>query len=207
MLDGKRLILPDKVLDDLRMEIVSQKRAAGDPLIEEELGRRYGVSRGSVRTAIRELENEGLVRIHPNGRKEVIGFTVKQARDVYDLRWQLENRATEVIFEESTSYFTPMADVLRKIEIGKQGKDTNWFLMDILFHQALVLAAQNHPLYMAWKTNINVMYALMKLNVVQGRQEYQEGFLTQHRELFTGIISHNEGVFSLLKEHILSARP
>lgn len=68
------------------MEIVSQKRTAGEPLIEEKLSRKYGPSRDSVRTAIRELKNEGLVRIHSNGCKEVIGFTVKQARDVYDLR-------------------------------------------------------------------------------------------------------------------------
>lgn len=206
---GNRLITPDRILDGLRMDIVSQRYKQGDRIVEAEISQKYGASRGSVRTAIMELESEGLVRILPTGRKEVIGFSRKQAQDVYDLRWLLESRAVEIALSEETMSLAPMVQVLEQIELSSKAEpaDVDWFRLDIQFHQALVMAARNQPLLMAWKTNINVMYALMQINMVQSPEGYREGFYKQHKEIFSSIAAHKEEVIPMLREHIMSARP
>lgn len=50
------------VVDALRREIVSEARAVGEKLpTEDALGRRFGVSRHTIREALRQLRDEGLV--------------------------------------------------------------------------------------------------------------------------------------------------
>lgn len=204
-----RLITTDRILDGLRVDIVAGRYRQGDKIVEEEISRQYNVSRGSVRAAIMELESEGLIRVLPNGRKEVVEFSTKQAQDIYDLRWLLENRAMEIALETESMNLVPMLDVLHQIEAceNASAEKNDWFMLDIQFHQALVMAANNNPLLVAWKTNISVMHTLMKLNMVQSFEEYRKGFYQQHKEIFGYIVAHSKEVFPLLREHIMSARP
>ena len=55
-----------QVLDKLRQAIVERRLAPGQRLIERELVELTGVSRTSVREALRELAAEGLVTVIPN---------------------------------------------------------------------------------------------------------------------------------------------
>lgn len=207
--DGSRIISPDLIIDNLRISIISGKYQAGDRIIEEDISKQFCVSRGTVRSAIKELEKEGLIRILSNGRKEVIGFTSKEARDFYDLRFLLENRALETVMSDSGIYLTPMVETLQKCEqkISELSSDADRFEMDIQFHQSLVMLARNRPLLMAWRTNMGVMYSLMKLNMVQTLEDYKSSFLYQHKQIFQMIVNRDENVFRILKDHILSASP
>ena len=203
-----RVVIPDKIIDELRIDIISPKYKSGDRLVEEEISKRYGVSRGSVRTALKELESEGLIRFLPTGRKEVVGFSRKQACEIYDLRWLLENRAVEILLEDSSISYAPMLNVLEEIRSAIESQnDIDWFAMDIRFHQSLILSTGNRPLLLAWEANVNVMYALMQLYMVQSFEGYTTGFYDQHRELFQLIVARDVRVMPILREHILSARP
>lgn len=203
-----RNILPDKILDELRMDIISQKYAAGERIIEENLSRQYGVSRGSVRSALKELETEGLIRILSNGRKEVVGFSKKQASEVYDLRWLLENHALNIILQSDDIRLSPMINALERMEEPDiDDEEVDCFAADIQFHQALMVSCGNRPLIKAWETNMNTMYALMKLYMVQSFDGYKTGLHAQHKEIFQLIAARDNQVIDVLKEHIMSACP
>lgn len=82
-----------QVWEKLRSAILSGIFRPGDRLIEAELCKRLGVSRPSVREALRRLEAEKLVTTTPNKGTAVPVITWEEARDIYDLRALLEGEA------------------------------------------------------------------------------------------------------------------
>ncbi|GJE36880.1 GntR family transcriptional regulator [Methylobacterium persicinum] len=91
------LIQPDtlrqKVENAVRQAITSGVYAPGERLIERELCEGLGVSRASVREALRRLEAEKLVQIVPHRGPMVAAISVEEARQLYALRAVLEGYA------------------------------------------------------------------------------------------------------------------
>jgi DNA-binding GntR family transcriptional regulator len=82
--------LRQQVVEALRGAILNFHYKPGDRLIERELCERTGVSRTSVREALRHLESEGLITNLPNRGPEVARVTVEEAREIYEVRGALE---------------------------------------------------------------------------------------------------------------------
>ena len=59
------LSLPDSIRRSLRHEILAGELAPGQALRQDELARRFGVSRVPLREAMSRLEAEGLVVLRP----------------------------------------------------------------------------------------------------------------------------------------------
>lgn len=85
--------LRSQVENALREAITSGTLAPGSRLIERDLCQRMGVSRTSVREALRRLEAEKLVQIVPHRGPVVATMTKQTASDVYTLRGLLEGFA------------------------------------------------------------------------------------------------------------------
>ena len=199
---------PDRIQEQLRKDIIIGKYRRGDKIVETELAEEFGASRGSVRTALQALEGEGMIHMLPNGRKEVVGFTKKEARDMYELRWTIENRAVEVAWKNKTMNFTPLLSVLREIEqcAQAQSEETNWYDLDIRFHHALVQVADNAPLLKAWEITMPTMYALLELNTsIDYKAQYIEEFLYKHKAISEMIITGDERLYDVHKYHIVTA--
>lgn len=77
----------------LRTAIVEGRFKPGDRLIEREMCELLGVSRASLREALRQLEAEELVTIVPHRGPVVSELTVEEARQLYDVRAMLEGLA------------------------------------------------------------------------------------------------------------------
>lgn len=82
--------LREIVLDKLRSAIMNFQLLPGDRLVERDLCDRLGVSRTSVREALRHLESEGLVEYAEAKGPRVAIITLEDARDIYELRCVLE---------------------------------------------------------------------------------------------------------------------
>lgn len=204
-----RTITPDRIVCQLRNDIITRVYSAGESLVEANIAERFGTSRGSVRAALQILENEGLILTLPNGRKNIVGFSRKQAEDMYELRWMIENRALEIAIKEHTTFFSPLLTVLQKIEICAADKsiETDWYDLDVQFHRALVQTAKNTPLLKAWEINSPIMYALMNLNTTKDYKEaYIKEFYDKHRLLFEYIVTNNPKCYDALRTHILDAQ-
>lgn len=203
-----RAVTPDRIQDKLRKEIIMGKYRKGDRIVEAELADAFDASRGSVRSALQALEGEGLIKVLANGRKEVVGFTQKEAHDMYELRWLIENRAVEIAHEQKIMHFSPLLTSLKKIEECAQHPDAeiDWYDLDIEFHRSLVKVADSAPLLKAWELSIPTMYALLELNTsIDYKERYIAEFLSKHRQLAELIISGNEEIYALLKVHIMDA--
>ena len=73
--------------------IVSGEYPPNTRLKEEELAQQFDVSRTPVRLTLRQLEQDGLVEIMPKRGARVVGFTVDDVEEVYDIRKSLEIQA------------------------------------------------------------------------------------------------------------------
>ena len=82
--------LREIVLDKLRTAIMNFQLLPGDRLVERDLCDRLGVSRTSVREALRHLESEGLVEFADAKGPRVAIITLEDACDIYELRCALE---------------------------------------------------------------------------------------------------------------------
>ena len=83
----------------LREAITSGRFGPGQRLVEKELCELLGVSRPSVREALRELESEGLIEIIPNRGPLVKRLTAADAASVYQVRAALEAMAARLFVE------------------------------------------------------------------------------------------------------------
>jgi DNA-binding GntR family transcriptional regulator len=91
-----------RVLDNLRQAIIERKLVPGQRLIERELVELTGVSRTSIREALRELAAEGLVTTIPNKGTIVTEVTPEEALQLYQVRSALEGLAGRLFVEHAT---------------------------------------------------------------------------------------------------------
>jgi len=74
-------------------EIISGRYEPETRVKEEDLAAQFEVSRTPVREALRQLEQDGLVQILPKRHTKIIGFTVDDVEEIYDIRKVLEQQA------------------------------------------------------------------------------------------------------------------
>jgi DNA-binding GntR family transcriptional regulator len=91
-----RQYLADSVYDALRRDILDGRFDAGEPLTEQELSHRYGVSRTPVREALAKLERDRLVRVVPKKGAFVHTVSHDDVRELYQLREALEGLAVRL---------------------------------------------------------------------------------------------------------------
>jgi DNA-binding GntR family transcriptional regulator len=91
----------EQVLDLLRREIVEMRLRPGQRLVERELVQRIGVSRTTIREALRELAAEGLVTTIPQKGAIVAIPSWKEAEEVYEVRALLEGAAAREFAERA----------------------------------------------------------------------------------------------------------
>src|SRR5690554_2823503 len=83
--------LREQVITALRTAILDFQLRPGQRLVERELVEQLGVSRTTVREALRELTSEGLVTVVPQKGAVVATPTLEDAVDLYEVRAALES--------------------------------------------------------------------------------------------------------------------
>lgn len=107
-----------EVVDRLRQAIRLGRFSPGQRLLERDLCEWTGVSRTSVREALRQLESEGLVATMPRRGPAVAVISAAEVKDIYDVRMSVECRMIELFVARATDRETDRlvkaADALRK---------------------------------------------------------------------------------------------
>ncbi|MCR0983770.1 GntR family transcriptional regulator [Roseomonas populi] len=113
-----------QAVDKLREAIVSGHFQPGQRLVEAELCRLLGISRGSVREALRRLEGERLVIITPNRGPSVTELSWEEAAQIYEVRALLEGEAAALAARRATEVQrTAMAGALAAFDTAVADDD------------------------------------------------------------------------------------
>ena len=94
-----------RIADELRKSIFAGEIAPGAPLIETALAEQFGVSRGPLREAIRQLIDEGLLVQIPFTGTHVTELSEQAVREIYSLRTTLENFAFRLAWDRRDQHF------------------------------------------------------------------------------------------------------
>lgn len=97
------LTLPLQIADRLANGIVEEQFAPGERLKETELSAAFGVSRATIREALRILENRGLATIQPQHGAHVAKLSRQELEDMFDIRIVLLGLASRTVAERLTA--------------------------------------------------------------------------------------------------------
>ena len=119
----ENLTLRERTADMLRQAIVEDHRfPPGTRLKERELCDLLGVSRTSVREALRHLESERLIKMVPHKGPIVASLTVKDAESLYQVRAALEGLAGEMFAKNASGQ--QIKDLQQSAKVMASAADT-----------------------------------------------------------------------------------
>ncbi|MFD8738350.1 GntR family transcriptional regulator [Streptomyces sp. NPDC059618] len=200
-----------RVYEDLRRSILTGEHSSGDWLREENIATTYEVSRTPVRDALRRLEADGLITLHPNRGAQVTGFDAADLDDIFSLRALLEGYAARRAAERDGSEsergeLRALCDAMDEAaRTGGDEADDRITELNMRFHRTLHRAAGNALLPGILSGVIEI--SLVRHTFHNYSPEEMERSLRQHRELVDALTAR-DGTWaqSVMTAHVLSAR-
>ena len=145
--------LREQIAEILRKKILSGEIKPGERLIEAEISEEYQVSRGPVREALRQIEEEGLITYLSHKGCIVRELTYEDMQESYLIRSALEILAVE-IYEANLpkEYEDEMEEIIKEMEGASNLKDVYSIVeLDERFHCCIVEASGCSKLLKMWK--------------------------------------------------------
>jgi DNA-binding GntR family transcriptional regulator len=178
----------------LRAEILSGVHAPGARLVEEQLTRRFGISRGPLREAMRLLGQQGLVEHLPRRGVQVAKLSGRDIDELFSLRDALERFALTTALAAGPGAGTPGAAALARLEVAVEtmerttGADQAEAHRDV--HRALVALAGHGHLQRMHELVLGQLQLYMATNIRREAQTHspQEG-ARRHRRLLDAVAS------------------
>lgn len=143
--------LRERVSEAIRTKIRKYEYHPGDRIVEQELAAEFGVSRGPIREALRELENEGIVNYSRNVGCSVRKVTVKELYELYFMRTSIEVLAVKTLdgkIPEKT--LKNLEQILEKMKNLTPGDIEKSIAYDNEFHGELVKMTGYEILHKMW---------------------------------------------------------
>ena len=110
--------------DALKRDIMLGELAPGEPLVELELAARFGCSQGTVREALLQLQEEGLVRRNGHRGTQVSDCTADEAVEMFRVRQQIEcNGALRALQHPSRTLLTDLRTLVQAMLASARGGD------------------------------------------------------------------------------------
>ena len=147
-----RSTLRERALEALRSAITSGRYRPGDHLGEVELATHLGVSRGTVREALRHLQQEGLVTAGNRGMLRVNEISPTEVRELFRVRAALEGLAVTEIIQSAdrARAVAALREALARLE-STEGDFAANLEADLDFHLLLCQLSGNSMLVEAWR--------------------------------------------------------
>ncbi len=133
--------LPELVREHIREAILCGAYPSGEPLRQEEIARRLGVSRVPVREALKRLESEGLVVLRPRRGYAVASLDPDEIEEIFEIRMILEERAGYLAtLERAPADIAALEALLRRMDGLAADTPSNialWAALNRAFHARL----------------------------------------------------------------------
>jgi DNA-binding GntR family transcriptional regulator len=203
----ERASMTEQVLRELRDAIVEGRIAQGEPLREVSLAQTLGTGRSSVREAVRQLVQEGLVEHETHRGAFVRVLSLADRLDVYVAREAIETGAARRIVEsEAPVDFSQLRAALAELKTAARDRDrvTDAVIAaDIRFHQKIVRLVGSPRLSRAHETLGAETRMLLSHHPPYPWRDY----ITDHVQLLEALVEGDPGAPELVAAHLrLSAR-
>jgi DNA-binding GntR family transcriptional regulator len=185
--------LVDLALGRIRAEILSGALEPGDHLVEEQLTRRFGISRAPLREALRLLAEQGLVDHLPRRGVRVATLSDRDFDELFAVRDSLERFAVELLLarpalerdlallSEQVDRMTVAANADDRLAASQAHRG---------FHLAFIALADSRQLALTYEPVLSKLQLYMAANLRREAEERSpaEG-ARRHKRLFDAISS------------------
>ena len=158
--------LREQALSALRTAITSGELEPGRHLVETELSDMLQISRGTLREALRQLEQEGLLSAGPRGRLSVRHLDGKEIRDIFAVRAALESLAVRTLCElpDRASVIASLRSAVDAMAAAAEASLEERIESDLEFHRTLCRLTGNETLLHSWESlegsiRMSIMFA------------------------------------------------
>jgi DNA-binding GntR family transcriptional regulator len=177
-----RVSVADQVADLLRQRILQGEFRPGTQLQELPLAASLGVSRNTMREAIRILALEGLLRRNLHRGAAVSQLSLRDVAEIYQLRRMLELPAVLAAHRPSAGILDAMRSALERYEEAVRAR--NWSRAvshDLHFHSLLIRFHGNQRLESFYQNMIGELRIGMVL--VDRSHDDPEALIPVHRKM------------------------
>jgi DNA-binding GntR family transcriptional regulator len=201
--------LADTAAQRLVEAIVTGELAQGQKLNEAELAERFGMGRGPLREALRQLEGQRLVRRIPNAGTRVIVLDRQMLEDLYGVREALEGMACRLAATHMTdSEIMRLQDLLshHEAQIEKDGGQVYAQSEgDLDFHYLIARGSRNALLLDLLGSEQYQLLRMCRYRTSRNADRPRPA-LSQHRQIVEAI-AQRDGEFAelLMRRHIRGA--
>jgi DNA-binding GntR family transcriptional regulator len=194
---------PELVAHALREAILGGLYAPGQPLRQDTIAAALGLSKIPVREALRRLEAEGLVALHPNRGAVVALLVATEAQEIAEIRVALESLALRLALPKLTPRDLRLAAGILD-DLDAEREITRWGALNRDFHQTLYAPAGRPQLLSLIATQHRRFDRYMR--VVLAAMCHQPESQAEHRALLAACVERDEAqAVVLLERHIASA--
>jgi DNA-binding GntR family transcriptional regulator len=158
--------LREQALSALRRAITTGQLQPGTHLVETELSEALQISRGTLREAMRQLQQEGLISAGARGRLSVRHLDTKEIRDIFDVRAALESLAARALADrpDRQSAVTALRAAVEEMERWAASNLEDRIEADLKFHRTMCTLSGNETLLHQWSSlegsiRMSIMYA------------------------------------------------
>lgn len=144
--------LRENIVEEIRLKILREELKPGMRIIEQDLSDEFGASRGPIREALRQLEQEGMVEYVRNVGCSVRKITVEDVYEIYLLCATYEALAIKEFHAEFTEEdFEKLEEILEQMKKIRVGDYRRVVELDGEFHRVFVEKAGLPRMLKAWQ--------------------------------------------------------
>jgi DNA-binding GntR family transcriptional regulator len=180
--------LPEAVGRALRRRILNNELPAETRLVEANLAAEFGVSRGTIRDAMRSLQAEGLIAIVPRRYSVVTRMSPNDAEDVCFARYVLEDASFDRGFGSNRKDLVKnLRLALEHMSVAARTDDMDALVAgDTRFHELLIDVSGRGRLKDLWSMLNSQMGAVMREEIERQGISLLDA-VERHRALFDAV--------------------
>lgn len=155
--DTNKLTASRKVEAYIKQALYRGFLAPRERIIEGDIARQLGVSRGPVREALLRLETEGLIVINPRRGTFVRDFPINEIAVIFKMRSKLEALSVWYMRKRMTRRCrSSLTAILRRMKLAATKRDDNsFFYADMEFHRTIWKLSGEPRLYRTLSRIVN----------------------------------------------------
>jgi DNA-binding GntR family transcriptional regulator len=158
--------LREQALTALRRAITTGQLSPGTHLVETELSEALQISRGTLREAMRQLQQEGLISAGARGRLSVRHLDAKEIKNIFDVRAALESLAAQDLAgrEDRSGAVAELRKAVGDMEKWAASNLEDRIEADLKFHRTMCHLTGNETLLHSWSSlegsiRMSIMFA------------------------------------------------
>lgn len=199
----RHLSLPDVVRLTLRRRIINNELPEGMRLLEPKLAEEFGVSRTTLRSALRELKNDGLVEISPRRGCFVARMAPSDIHDICFARYVLEaGAASELRVDDAL--LGALEEALKTMQAAADEGDLEAVVeADTRLHGIIVERGGWRRVGELWHGLDGQMGSLMRSSLERQGIDHRE-VVDRHRKLLDAVATRRKTtIVKAIREHYL----